>query len=157
MNQTWGSSQRHWVGKIQYDRGWGSRVSPILMKYTTRMNLGVGNGYKVIQSLTTTQIARKTGELAHEVMLIVFAVVFIHQCECWVIFLHWYIPMTWIRGFAWIRPVRFSLFVPVILWSRFDNHAFLSTSFIALKFKNALSLVLVSQGRTPHAGLPACL
>ena len=127
------------------------------MKYTIWLNLGVGIGYRVIQTSTAIRIARKTSELVNEIMLIMFAVVFIHEYEYWVIVMYWALPMTSFRGVTWIGPVRISLFVPVILCSRFANREFLSTSFTALKFKNALSLVLVSQGRTPHAGLPACL
>ena len=131
--------------------------TPNLMKYTTWLNLGVAKGYRVIQTSTTTWIARKTNELVNQTMLIMFAVVLIHEYEYWVIILHWSLPMTCFRGFPQIGPVRISLFVLVVLCSRFANYAFLSTSFIALKFKSALSLVLVSQGCMPHAGLPACL
>ena len=62
-----------------------------------------------------------------------------------------------LQGFHMDKPVRISLFVPVIFCSRFVSHAYLSTSLLALKFKSALPLVLESQGCTPHAGLPACL
>ena len=86
-----------------------------------------------------------------------FAKVFIHEYEYWVIALHWSLPMTCFRGFTWIGPVRISLFVLVVLCSRFANYAFLSTSFIALKFKSALSLVLISQGHTPHARFASVL
>ena len=127
------------------------------MKYTIRLNLGVGIGYRVIQTSTAIRIARKAGELVNQQILIMFAMVFIHEYEYWVILMYWALPMTSFRGVTWIGPVRISLFVPVILCSRFANHELLSTSFIALKFKSALSLVLVSQGRTPHAGLSACL
>ena len=57
----WITAQWHWVVKIQYDRRWDSRGSPILMKYTTLLNLGLGIRYRVIQTSTTTWIARKTG------------------------------------------------------------------------------------------------
>ena len=62
-----------------------------------------------------------------------------------------------LQGVYMDRPVRISLFVPVILCARVVNRVFLSTSFIALKFKSALSLVLVSQGRTPHASFASVL
>ena len=131
--------------------------TPNLMKYTTWLNLGVEKGYRVIQTSTTTWIARKTNELVNQTMLIMFAVVLIHECEYWEIVLHWSLPMTCFRGFPRIGPVRISLLVPVILRSRFAGRAFLSASFIGLKFKSALPLVLVSQRCIPHAGLPACL
>ena len=127
------------------------------MKYTIWLNLEVGIGYRVVQTSTAIRIARKTSELVNQIMLIMFAVVFINEYEYWVIVMYRVLPMTSFRGVTSIGPVRISLFVPVILCSRFANREFLSTSFIALKFKSALSLVLVSQGRTPHAGLSACL
>ena len=51
--------------KIQYDMSWGSRGFPNLMKHTIRLNLWMGIGYRVIQTRTTIQIARKTGELVN--------------------------------------------------------------------------------------------
>ena len=127
------------------------------MKYTIWLNLGVGIGYRVIQTSTAIRIARKTSELVNQIMLIMFAVVFINEYEYWVIVMYRVLPMTSFRGVTWIGPVRISLFVPVILRSRFAGRAFLSASFIGLKFKSTLPLVLVSQRCIPHAGLPACL
>ena len=51
------------------------------MKYTIWLNLGVGIGYRVIQTSTAIRIARKTSELVNQIMLIMFAVVFIHEYE----------------------------------------------------------------------------
>ena len=67
-----------------------------------------------------------------------FAVVLMHEWECWEIVLHWSLPRTCFRGFTRIGPAKISLFVPVILCSRFANRAFLSTSFMDLKFKIAV-------------------
>jgi len=44
------------------------------------------------------------------------------------------------------KPVRISLFVSVIFCSRFVNHAYLSTSLLALKFKKCIAIGLRTPG-----------
>ena len=139
MNQNYGSSRERWVVKIQQDRGRGSRGSLTLMKYTTRLNLGVEIGYRVIQTSTTTFITSNAGTLVNQIMLIMFSMVL-------------YINMN-------IEPSSYSGLFPrhasgvergqgqsefcclsqlSYVCSRFSNRAYLSTSFMALKFKSAV-------------------
>ena len=156
MNQNRGSSRRHWVVKIRQNRGRESRGSPTLMKYTPRLNLGVGIGYRVAPTSTVTFITSKAGTLVNYKTLIMFAGVL-------------YIIMN-IRSSSYtgLFPRHASgvesgqgqsefccLSQLSYVRSRFSNRAYLSTSFMALKFKSAV-LGIPGMHET-HVGFPACL
>ena len=62
---------------------------------------------------------------------------------------HWSTLLTshdMLQGVHMDKPVRISLFVSVIFCSRFVNHAYLSTSLLALKFKKCIAIGLRTPG-----------
>ena len=76
MNQTVGHPED--IGLLRFNRiglSRGSRGSPTLMKYTTRLNLGVGIGYRVVLTSTVTFNTSEAGTRVNYTTLIMFAVV----------------------------------------------------------------------------------
>ena len=158
MNQTFGPFQRHWVGKIQYDRVWGSRGSRNLMKYTTGLKI-CRSGKKVIEWF---RHRRQLGL----------------QEKRWTCKLN-NVDYVCRGSYAWMgmlgdRPTLVSShdMLQGVHTDRASQNFVVCPSYLMLQvcqpwislhiihssqFKSALPLVLVSQRHIPHAGLSAYL